>query len=80
MANLLNVIPQASNKTAPAIEKTPSKLEGHALKFSFDKKLSEAIGVWNDFISPAGIAKIKKAIKEVIEAEIKPVQKSLDKK
>ena len=46
----------------------------------FDKKLSEAIGVWNDFISPAGIAKIKKAIKEVIEAEIKPVQKSLDKK
>lgn len=46
----------------------------------FEKKLSEAVEVWDGIISAAGIAKIKKAIQEVIEVEIKDLKKASDKK
>ena len=44
MANLLNAIPQASNKISSSLDaKNPAKLEGKELKDLFQKKLSESV-------------------------------------
>ncbi len=55
MANLLNAIPQASNKlaTSPSsLDKNPAKLESSELKKLFDKKLSDKISSNSDSEKP----------------------------
>ena len=64
--------------TAKKIKENPEEIIKTMGKF--EKKLSEAVEVWDGVISSTGIAKIQKAIKEVIEEEIKAIQKSADKK